>query len=155
MSVISKCTSPTTDQCECEQGFMSVGKKMKFCVDIDECGSCDKNADCENTVGSFICSCKSGYLGNGFLCIDLNECHTGAHMCDKETICTNTDGSYSCCYTNGQGILAQLQKRQITWSESCLEVLLILNDFLPLVFILPQIQQQTLGLSGPSITMKI
>jgi hypothetical protein len=28
----------------------------------------DKNADCINTVGSYLCDCKPGYLGNGISC---------------------------------------------------------------------------------------
>ena len=40
--------------------------------DIDECTTdthtCDENADCSNTVGSFTCSCRSGYSGNGEMC---------------------------------------------------------------------------------------
>ena len=39
-------------------------------TDIDECAStpCDKNAACANTDGSFICTCKTGYSGDGFAC---------------------------------------------------------------------------------------
>ncbi|XP_065180412.1 fibrillin-1-like [Sycon ciliatum] len=42
------------------------------CVDIDECSTgghnCDSMATCKNTIGSFECSCKSGYYGNGTSC---------------------------------------------------------------------------------------
>ena len=39
-------------------------------IDIDECAStpCDKNATCANTDGSFICTCNTGYSGDGFAC---------------------------------------------------------------------------------------
>ena len=39
-------------------------------LDIDEClsDSCDSNATCINTVGSFTCTCDSGYSGDGFQC---------------------------------------------------------------------------------------
>lgn len=41
-------------------------------ADIDEClsgnNSCDVNADCSNTVGSYNCSCNIGYTGDGFNC---------------------------------------------------------------------------------------
>ena len=32
-------------------------------IDVNECSSdvCGENADCENTVGSYICTCKAGY----------------------------------------------------------------------------------------------
>ena len=44
----------------------------RFFSDIDECATgdhtCDVNADCSNTNGSFTCSCISGYSGDGMTC---------------------------------------------------------------------------------------
>ena len=41
--------------------------------DIDECEtsihSCDVNAFCNNTIGSYICTCNPGYFGNGKSCL--------------------------------------------------------------------------------------
>ena len=41
-------------------------------ADLDECKlqlhSCDINAECENTIGSYECQCRSGYRGNGRMC---------------------------------------------------------------------------------------
>ena len=41
-------------------------------VDIDECStnsySCDVNAVCSNTVGSYACVCKAGFTGDGNTC---------------------------------------------------------------------------------------
>ena len=41
-----------------------------FQTDIDECvegtAQCDDNASCNNTIGSYNCSCNSGYEGTGF-----------------------------------------------------------------------------------------
>ena len=43
-----------------------------FISDADECNAsvplCDANANCQNTVGSFICTCKTGFTGDGFNC---------------------------------------------------------------------------------------
>ena len=44
-------------------------------TDMDECSlslhSCDLNADCTNTLGSFSCACRAGYEGNGQSCQGL------------------------------------------------------------------------------------
>ena len=40
--------------------------------DLDECTSsppvCDLNADCTNTRGSYLCTCKAGFSGDGKTC---------------------------------------------------------------------------------------
>ncbi len=40
--------------------------------DIDECSAdpspCDENADCTNSDGSYSCTCKQGFTGNGTAC---------------------------------------------------------------------------------------
>lgn len=46
-------------------------------VDINECSVlgpvCDVNAKCENIIGSYLCSCKSGFFGNGKTCTGEKE----------------------------------------------------------------------------------
>ena len=41
-------------------------------LDIDECQNgahnCDVNAQCDNLIGSFYCTCRRGYSGNGVVC---------------------------------------------------------------------------------------
>ena len=48
-------------------------------IDFDECASddhdCDVNAACQNTPGSYTCSCKAGYTGNGRTCVSGKKRH--------------------------------------------------------------------------------
>ena len=41
-------------------------------LDVDECsavtGVCDVNSNCQNTAGSYICSCNTGFTGDGKTC---------------------------------------------------------------------------------------
>ncbi|KXJ10132.1 Fibrillin-2 [Exaiptasia diaphana] len=73
--------------------------------DIDECSAdyhmCDVNAQCINTEGSYTCTCKSGYTGDGRRCSDIDECSADYHMCDVNAKCINTDGSYTCTCKSG------------------------------------------------------
>ena len=44
---------------------------VHFVPDIDECSSeneCHVNATCTNTIGSYNCTCKKGYVGDGRNC---------------------------------------------------------------------------------------
>ena len=42
-------------------------------LDIDECTSspCSINSTCNNTVGSYSCICKNGFIGNGTHCTGM------------------------------------------------------------------------------------
>ena len=46
-------------------------------LDIDECSdgshTCDSNALCTNTDGSFNCICDNGYEGDGFNCSEFEN----------------------------------------------------------------------------------
>ena len=43
-----------------------------FTTDTDNCeaftGKCHKEATCYNTCGSYVCTCKSGFIGDGHDC---------------------------------------------------------------------------------------
>ena len=47
-------------------------KSFHTLTDINECSegsdTCDENANCTNTDGSYNCSCKTGYTGDGRNC---------------------------------------------------------------------------------------
>ena len=48
-------------------------------LDVDECSSiadiCDVNAACKNTKGSYTCTCKAGYTGDGQTCSGKMFCN--------------------------------------------------------------------------------
>ena len=66
----------------------------------DDCGMypgiCDVNAQCEETEPGFHCVCLPGYIGNGTMCADVNECELGTDDCALQASCTNTNGSFDC-----------------------------------------------------------
>ena len=67
--------------------------------DFDECSSgveyCGQNSFCNNTIGSFTCTCKNGYISNGISCDNIDECKE-ASTCGQEAVCVDTIGSYTC-----------------------------------------------------------
>lgn len=46
-------------------------------ADVDECATlendCHENANCTNNVGSYYCTCITGYTGNGTLCEGMTQ----------------------------------------------------------------------------------
>lgn len=72
-------------------------------LDINECVQNTSHCQyhCQNTEGSYTCSCPPGFLLNpdGFTCRDLDECTTGQHICQQN--CINTEGSYKCSCEKG------------------------------------------------------
>ena len=57
--------------------------------------NCDDNASCINNLGSFECSCKNGFSGNGRNCVDVNECAISDACNSTSSTCFNTLGRVS------------------------------------------------------------
>ena len=73
---------------------------------VDECATDADNchatlADCTDTDGGFTCTCKTGYIGDGISCIDVDECTEDKDNCDPNAACSNTVGSFQCTCNNG------------------------------------------------------
>ncbi|CAJ0922029.1 unnamed protein product, partial [Ranitomeya imitator] len=76
---------------------------------VDECAAltppCGLDANCTNTIGSFICRCHRGFLQGPFGCEDVDECQvaeiTGLQACPPHSTCLNTIGSFSCSCDKG------------------------------------------------------
>ena len=54
-------------------------KFISVLLDIDECdianrSDCDVNAVCENTQGSYVCTCKEGFYKDGQNCTGKYNC---------------------------------------------------------------------------------
>ena len=87
---------PTADTVESTNDTMtSTDTKV---VPVNECttnnGGCSVNATCIDTVGSYTCICKEGYIGNGVTCIDVNDC--SPNPCLNGGVCTDGVDSYTC-----------------------------------------------------------
>ncbi|CAK6441571.1 unnamed protein product [Pipistrellus nathusii] len=84
--------------CTCKPGWQ--GDKCQY--DINECknpsninGGCSQI--CDNTPGSYQCSCKSGFvlLSNKKNCKDVDECSVKPSICGT-AVCKNTPGDFEC-----------------------------------------------------------
>uniref|UniRef100_A0A9J2Q363 EGF-like domain-containing protein n=1 Tax=Ascaris lumbricoides TaxID=6252 RepID=A0A9J2Q363_ASCLU len=96
--------------CKCLSGFTNKTSNGKMiCSNIDECkegvgpirmSACDAvNGICKDTIGSYLCSCKHGFMlqADGKTCGDIDECKRGEDTCDWQVqICNNTIGSFRC-----------------------------------------------------------
>ena len=85
----------------------SINTLTSVCVssnsDVNECltgnGGCDDI--CTNSVGSFQCSCNSGYslAADGTTCVDIDECRLNTDNCQQT--CINTVDGFTCSCISG------------------------------------------------------
>ena len=67
-----------------------------------ELNDCHIYATCANTVGSFTCTCKDGFAGNGSTCTDIDECQLEQdNNCHANATCANAVGSFKCTCKDG------------------------------------------------------
>ncbi|CAK8690686.1 unnamed protein product [Clavelina lepadiformis] len=93
----------------CQAGFVLNGKSETTCLDgtwDEPRPTCVKECHplaIASTDDSGKCTCRRGFQGDGFLCIDVDECkNQGLNLCHQQhAICTNTVGSYKCRCLDG------------------------------------------------------
>lgn len=72
---------------QCTQGIHNCNRDA-ICIDLRRTGR-----------KSYKCKCKSGYYGNGKICIDENECSSNNGGCVHK--CDNQPGNYTCSCMSG------------------------------------------------------
>lgn len=93
--------------CVVESGFeCDTSVAPSDCYDVDECylrtHDCGMYAVCTNTVGGFTCACKPGYVGDGYVCTDINECSDpDLNDCHVYGRCINYSGGFNCACNAG------------------------------------------------------
>ncbi|KAF3852644.1 hypothetical protein F7725_005999 [Dissostichus mawsoni] len=103
---------PGTFRCECFTGFV-FASDGRTCIEenrpVDHCQrgthDCDApdRASCSYTGGSaFLCSCLPGFVGDGRVCRDVDECEQD--VCHRGAFCSNSQGSFACqCHPGFHG----------------------------------------------------
>jgi subtilisin-like proprotein convertase family protein len=66
--------------------------------------ACGENATCDTTQSPPKCECDEGWVGNGFTCLDVDECALEPGPCDEHATCLDLEGSFECeCLPGWQG----------------------------------------------------
>ena len=96
------------------------------CVDINECyrtDICPDKSRCQNTEGSYVCLCETGFKGE--TCNDMDECLTETDNCDVNAECINSFGSFYCeCRPGftGDGKSCKCKDGFITANGTCTDI---------------------------------
>ncbi|KAL9964700.1 hypothetical protein ACROYT_G028376 [Oculina patagonica] len=90
-------------------------------ADVDECevDNCDVNADCTNIAGSYKCTCRAGFEGDGKNCKVANLCDSGP--CQNGATCKlESSNAYLCiCPQHYTGKHCELKDRCRDGLDNC------------------------------------
>ncbi|XP_013386151.1 signal peptide, CUB and EGF-like domain-containing protein 3, partial [Lingula anatina] len=98
-------TCPPRFYCAIGTGYVhrSCANYIEECV-IGSSNCIDSNAQCVGSGEDFTCTCKTGYTGDGFACIDIDECLVNHGGCHADADCINLLSNHSCvCHTGYSG----------------------------------------------------
>lgn len=111
-----------TYRCVCERGYEEVYDatlNKGICLDLNECSTnrdnCHSNAICTNTPGSFTCSCKPDFTGDGVSCEKTGSC--GGIPCDPNALCELRQNTPQCVCRpgfTGDGLSCTKEQEVIT-----------------------------------------
>lgn len=104
------CTQPCTDSCPsaelvCSRGFCT---PKEYCENVPvlgagggpgclSCEVCSPDATCQQQPERVDCTCNSGFTGDGYSCVDIDECASpDTNDCSSDGICQNTPGDFRC-----------------------------------------------------------
>ncbi|XP_067932806.1 fibrillin-1-like [Watersipora subatra] len=87
---------PGFHRCLCLEGYRKV---ESACINIDECteqtSNCDMAANCTDTEGGYVCTCKEGFFGDGSICSSETPCPDNAE-CDENAKCIAEGEEWYC-----------------------------------------------------------
>lgn len=80
----------------------STAGNTEFVFDVDECAigadRCDPNADCTNTLGSYTCACRTGFVANGDRCDLVDACVVDNGSCSQRCVGTQAGQGVCACF---------------------------------------------------------
>ncbi len=69
---------------------------VNHCVDPEGTWLCGDGARCLERAGVWECQCAKGFEGDGFSCVDVDECAAGTDDCEGDALCVNVQGGFTC-----------------------------------------------------------